>query len=45
MLITVNTSTFLTEAAAAASVLPCWQSFDEKRQSGYALALAGRCAR
>ena len=45
MLITVNTKTFLAEAATAASVLPCWHSFDEKRQSGYVLALAGRCAR
>jgi hypothetical protein len=46
MLITVNTTgTFLAEAATAASVLPCWHSFDEKRQSGYVLALAGRYAR
>jgi hypothetical protein len=45
MLITVNTKTFLAEAATAASVLPCWHSFDEKRQPGYVLALAGRCAR
>jgi hypothetical protein len=45
MLITVNTQTFLAEAATAASGLPCWHSFDEKRQSGYVLALAGRCAR
>jgi hypothetical protein len=45
MLITVNTQTFLTEAATAASVLPCRHSFDEKRRPGYALALAGRYAR
>jgi hypothetical protein len=45
MLITVNTRTFLAEAATAASVLPRWHSFDEKRQPGYVLALAGRCAR
>jgi hypothetical protein len=44
MLITVNTRTSLAEAATAASVLPCWHSFDEKRQPGYVLALAGRCA-
>ena len=45
MLMTANTHTFLAEAAITASVSPCWQSFDEKRQSGYVLALAGRCAR
>jgi hypothetical protein len=45
MLITINISTFLAEPVATASVLPCWQSFDEKRRSGYALALAGRSAR
>jgi hypothetical protein len=44
MLITVNTRMFLLEAATAASVLPCWHSIDEKRQSGYVLALAGRYA-
>jgi hypothetical protein len=36
---------FLAEAASVASVLPCWQSFDEKRRPGYVLALAGSCAR
>ena len=45
MLITPNTPTFLAEAASVASVLPCWHSFDEKRQPGYVLALAGRHAR
>ena len=45
MLITVNTRPSLAEAATAASVLPCWHSFDERRQPGYVLALAGRCAR
>jgi hypothetical protein len=45
MLINVNTPMFLAEAAIVASVLPCRHSFDEKRPSGYALALAGRCAR
>ena len=44
MLITVNTPSFLAEAANAASVLPCWHSFDEKRQPGYVVALAGRYA-
>jgi hypothetical protein len=45
MLITVNTQTFPAEAATAASVLPCRHSLDERRRSGYVLALAGRCAR
>jgi len=49
MMIKANTQSFLAEAAIAAtalaSVLPCWHSFDEKRQAGYVLALAGRYAR
>jgi|GEM_PF-4199005 hypothetical protein len=45
MLMTINTKTFLAEAALAASVQPCRHSFDEKRLPGYVLALAGRCAR
>jgi hypothetical protein len=45
MLITLNTPTFLGEATSVASALPCWHSFDEKRQPGYVLALAGRYAR
>jgi hypothetical protein len=45
MLITLNIRTFHAEAATVASVLPCWHSFDEKRQPDYVLALAGRCAR
>jgi hypothetical protein len=45
MLITLNTPTFLAEATSVASVLPCWHSFDERRQPGYVLALAGRYAR
>jgi hypothetical protein len=45
MLITVNNPMLFTEVATAASVLPCWHSFDERRQPGYVLALAGRCAR
>jgi len=45
MLITLNTPTFLGEATSVASALLCWHSFDEKRQSGYVLALAGRYAR
>jgi hypothetical protein len=45
MLITVNTQTFLAEAATAASVLPCRHSLDERRRSRYVLALAGRYAR
>jgi hypothetical protein len=44
MLITVNTQVFLAEAASVASVMPCWHSFDEKRQAGRVLALAGRYA-
>jgi hypothetical protein len=45
MLITVNNPLLFTEAATAASVLPCWHSFDGRRQPGHVLALAGRCAR
>jgi hypothetical protein len=45
MLMTINTKTFLAEAAPVASVLPCRHSFDEKRLSGDVLALAGRYAR
>ena len=45
MLMTVNTQAFLTEAATAASVLPCRRGFDETRQLDYVLALAGRYAR
>ena len=45
MLTRLNTPTFLAEAKSVASVLPCWHSFDEKRQPGYVLALAGRYAR
>ena len=45
MLTTLNTPTFLAEAPSDASVLPCWHSFDEERQPGYVLALAGRYAR
>jgi hypothetical protein len=45
MLITVNTQTFLADAAKAASALPCRHSSDEERQPAYVYALAGRCAR
>ena len=45
MLMTLNTPTFLAEATSVASVLPCGHSFDEERQPGYVLALAGRYAR
>jgi hypothetical protein len=45
MLTTLNTPTVLAEATSVASVLPCWHSFDEERQPGYVLALAGRYAR
>jgi hypothetical protein len=45
MLTTVNNPMLFAEAATAASVLPCWHSFDERRQPGYVLALAGRRAR
>jgi hypothetical protein len=45
MLITLNTPTFHAEATSVALVRPCWLSFDEERQCGYVLALAGRCAR
>ena len=42
---TLNTPTFHAEATSVASLEPCWDSFDEKRQPGYVLALAGRYAR
>ena len=45
MMITLNSQTFLAEAASAASVQPCRHAFDEKRLPGYVLALAGSCAR
>jgi len=45
MLITVNTQTFLAEAAMAALVFPCRHSFDSKSLPGYELALAGSGAR
>jgi hypothetical protein len=41
MLTTSNTKMSFAEAA----ILPCRHSFDEKRRSGYVLALAGRDAR
>jgi hypothetical protein len=44
MLITMNTRPFPAETASAVSGLPCWHSFDEKRESGYVQALAGRDA-
>ena len=45
MLTILNTPTFHAEATSVALVEPCWLSFDEKRQSGHVLALAGRYAR
>ena len=45
MLITVNNPMFLAEAVTAASVTPCWHSFDPKCRPGYVRALAGRRAR
>ena len=45
MLTKLNTPTFFAEATSVVSVLPCWHSFDEERQPGYVLALAGRYAR
>ena len=45
MLTNPNTPTFLAEATSVASLVPCWHSFDAKRQPGYVLALAGRYAR
>ena len=45
MLTTLNTPTFDAKATSVASLEPCWHSFDEKRQPGYVLALAGRYAR
>jgi hypothetical protein len=46
MLMTVNTRTFLPEAAKAASALPCWHKpVDNGSQAGYVLALAERWMR
>jgi hypothetical protein len=45
MLITLDTPMFLAEATSVAPVAPCWHSRDKRNQSGYVLALAGRCAR
>jgi hypothetical protein len=45
MLTTVNNPMLFPEVATAASALPCWHSFDERRQPGNVLTLAGRCAR
>jgi hypothetical protein len=45
MLTKPNFQMLPTEAATAASVLPCWHSFDAKRRSGYVVALAGWYAR
>lgn len=46
MLMTVNTRTFLPEAAEAASTLPCWHKpVDTGSQTGYVLALAERWMR
>ncbi len=45
MLTKLNNPTFHTEATSVALVEPCRRSFDEKRQSGCVLALAGRYAR
>ena len=43
-MITQHNPMFLADATSVAPVVPCWHSFDEKRRSGYALALAVRCA-
>jgi hypothetical protein len=45
MLMNIDIKTFLPEAATAASASPCWHRFEENRQAGYVLALAGSCAR
>ncbi len=46
MLMTLNTRAFLTEAAKAASALPCWHNpVDTGSQTGYVLALAERWMR
>ena len=46
MLMTVNTRTFLPEAAEAASALPCWHKpVDNGSPSGYVPALAERWMR
>jgi hypothetical protein len=45
MLINLQPPRFPVEATSAASILPCWHSFDPNRRPGYALALAGSYAR
>jgi hypothetical protein len=45
MLMTLNTKSFLAEAASAASALPCWHTVEQDRRPGYVPALAGRYAR
>jgi hypothetical protein len=46
MLMTVNTRTFLPEAAEAALALSCWhKSEDDRSQTGYVPALAERSRR
>jgi hypothetical protein len=46
MLMTINTRTFLPEAAQAASALPCWHKpVDTGSQNGYVPALAERWVR
>lgn len=42
---TFNIQPTLTEAALTASATSCWHFLDEKRQRGYVLPLAARCAR
>jgi hypothetical protein len=44
MLITVNTQTFLAEAATAVSGLPGRHSSDTERRPAYVVTLAGRSA-
>jgi len=44
MLNAMYTQTFLAEAATAALAVPCWHSFDPKRQPGNVIALAWRHA-
>jgi len=45
MPITVNTQTFVPEAATAATVAPCRLKLESGRRFGHNLALAWRCAR
>ena len=45
MLNKVDIQRFATDTASAAVYVPCWHSFEAKRQNGVVRALVGRYAR